>query len=242
LIDTQNGRLLKRHFTIRLENHSSSWVPLIEFCFRSDDRQLAIATPSSRDHDGATELHVWDIEKNAALPSVELPWRSAVRMLGSTSDGAKWVVACRATPAQVATVDTQTGAVGEPLDFPGDVVFFEPVRGRVAVKQDRDLVLYDLTTGREQCRLQGFDEGGPRAISPDGRRLAQVVLRYGTADCQIEIWSMDSGRRVATLDWPRFLGALAFSGDGQRLLAHSAEWPGSQPSQVWDGTPLPEEN
>jgi hypothetical protein len=52
---------------------------------------------------------------------------------------------------------------------------------------------------------------------------------------------MDSGRRVATLDWPRFLGALAFSGDGWRLFAHAAEWPGSQPSQVWDGTPLSED-
>jgi WD40 repeat protein len=162
--------------------------------------------------------------------------------LGSTSDSTKWIVASRGDDGlgQAATVDTETGAVSATRDFPGKVLFFEPVQGRVAVQQDRDLVLYDLATGHEQCRLQGFDGTGPRAISPDARRLAQVIMRYGTVDCQIEIWSLDSGRRVATLDGPWSLSALAFSGDGQRLLAHSAEWPGSQPSLIWDATPLPE--
>ena len=129
LFDSQDGHLLDS-FTVRPESALPTSIPMAgQICFRSDDRQLAIATPPSTNHDGAAELHVWDVQKHAELPPVELPWRSA-RVLGCTSDAAKWIVAEQGNGTrQVATVDAETGALGTTHDFPGEACYSSSLCG-----------------------------------------------------------------------------------------------------------------
>jgi hypothetical protein len=214
-----------------------------EFHFRRDDSQLAIVTNPATEGEGAAQLRVWDTRKHTELPPVDLPWRTG-RLLGCTADGAAWVVAKqREGPEQVAAVaaiDAAARSLRTMHEVPGQPVFFEPHQNRVGAIEQRDLVFYDLDTGREQLRLQGFEMSGPRAVSPDGRRLAQGVQRAGDIEGQIDVWSLESGRRLLTLDGPPYNRSIAFSADGHRLLTRSDRWPGSHPSQIWDATPLPE--
>jgi WD40 repeat protein len=214
-----------------------------EFHFRRDDRQLAFVTPSSPERDVPAQLHVLDTERHAELPPVDLPSRGR-RLLGCTPDGAAWVVTSQLEEpgqmASVTTIDIASRSLQKSLEVPGQPIFFEPRKNSVAVIEQQDLVFYDLATGGEQVRLQGFEMSGPRAVSPDARRMAQGVQRAGAIEGQINIWSLETGRRLVTLDGPPYPRVLAFSADGHRLLARSERWPGAQPSKVWDATPLPE--
>jgi WD40 repeat protein len=122
--------------------------------------------------------------------------------------------------------------------FPGYTLQFDATQNGLAVHDKSDVVFYDLATGNEVLRLQGFD-GYLSAWSPDGRRLAAEV-HFGDSRSQIALWRLESGLRLITLDAPSWLSTITFSADGLRLLARSRLWSGSYPTQVWDATPLPD--
>ncbi len=81
----------------------------------------------------------------------------------------------------------------------------------------------DLTTGKELWQTEPHRDLGlsALALSPDGRLLAS-----GSAyeDPTIRIWEAATGRLVARLDGHSgWVGKLAFSQDGQRLISASAD-------------------
>jgi WD40 repeat protein len=109
--------------------------------------------------------------------------------------------------------------------------------GSVVASVADDMVcrLWDAASGRLLHELRGHAERTPHhfpsmlfacAISPDGRRLAT-----GDKVGHINVWEVDSGRKLAELDAPIFytwdpvqrrhsiggIRALAFSPDGERL-------------------------
>jgi WD40 repeat protein len=234
LHSVDDGRLLA-HFDITSLDRLSR-IPKVRF--RHDGGQMALAHQSRLEPDRPTQLRVWDLKKYVELSPAELPQRD-VWLLGYSADGAQLIIASRVSDSvRVATLDAATRSVQSTRVFPGDGGFrFDATQNRLAVRDKTDVVFYDLDTGNERWRLRGFD-GLWSAWSPDGRRLAAQEVGRETSPSKIVLWSLESGRRLITLDGPVWLSAIAFSGDGHRLLARSRSWPGDHPSQIWDATPL----
>jgi WD40 repeat protein len=88
----------------------------------------------------------------------------------------------------------------------------------------------DLTTGKELWQTEPHRDQGPSALalSPDGRLLASGSAFY---DPTIRIWEAATGRLLVRLDGhTSWVGKLAFSKDGQRLISASAD----QTIRFWD--------
>jgi hypothetical protein len=232
VFDAENGRLLDR-FDVGVNSFRTN----ADFHFHRDGPHLAMMDNSSQGNAGLARLRIWDLQQHVELPAVVMPWRTG-RVVGCTADGATWVIAQGNQGRQVVLVDATTREVVATHEFPGRIGLFEPRHNRVGVAQDGDLVFYDLATRQEQVRLLGFPSGGMTAFSPDGRRLAIAESSAGASQSRVEVWSLETGRRLLTLAGPRSVSALRFTSDDHRLLARGAGWPVDYPSQVWDATPL----
>src|SRR5262249_23761998 len=91
--------------------------------------------------------------------------------------------------------------------------------------------LWDLTKGRERCRLPGLDQGGNAlAFSPDGRLLAGAG---GWQDNAIHFWEVLTGEEIFRFVGGEFATAcLAFAPDGRTLA--SGGWDST--ILLWDVT------
>jgi WD40 repeat protein len=100
-----------------------------------------------------------------------------------------------------------------------------------AGREDKQVMLFDATTGKSQRRLEGHD--GPvrsLAFSADGATLAS-----GADDKRVTLWDLASGRPRAQLVAPHSgIGAVAFSADGAKVAAGTDE--GSV--FLWDNSSL----
>jgi WD40 repeat protein len=240
LFSAEDGRFLAS-FDIHAGLSPSRAIPMAPIYFRPDGGQMATIAPDASAPDGAVRLYVWNLENNVAVPAHELPG-NAQHLHGYSADGETlYVTPNQGDRGRVIAIDSTTFKQRSVLELPHPVQFLLPEHNRVAALDDRDLVLYDLTTGREHVRLAGFDVIRPIAVTPDGRRMAVIVQGLGSLlDIQIVVWSLESGRRLITLKGiPPYLSHLAFSADGHRLLARR-NWPGDTPSVIWDATPLAE--
>ncbi len=61
---------------------------------------------------------------------------------------------------------------------------------RGEVRADRDIVLWDVATGKDAVRLKGQGSVVAVAFSPDGKLLATGESRGGN----IKLWSLDRGK------------------------------------------------
>jgi len=88
----------------------------------------------------------------------------------------------------------------------------------------------DLTTGKELWQTEPHRDRGlsAMALSPDGRLLASGS---GFADPTIRVWEAATGRLLVRLDGHSgWVGKLAFSKDGRRLISASTD----QTIRFWD--------
>jgi WD40 repeat protein len=124
----------------------------------------------------------------------------------------------------------RTPPLAEPRNPVSAVAFSRDGRRLVSAGFDRQMVAWDVTTGR---RLQTF---GPCdglvlgvAISPDGSRLASAG-----EDKTVHVWEAATGREVLDLHGHTELSqGVAFSPDGQRLASSGEDGT----IRVWDATP-----
>jgi WD40 repeat protein len=233
LHSVDDGRLLARFDTTSRDRHFM--IPGVQF--RPDGSEMALVHYLYYDADSPAQLRVWDLKQYVELPPVELPWRDSW-LWGYSADGANLLVVSTVGDSdRVSTFDAATRRLQSTRELPGRVYLYDPARNRRAVFNKTDLVFYDLETGKEDFRLQGF-EAYNRAESPDGRRLVAEVFSGNRS--QLVLWSLENGRRLLTLDSPQ-LATMTFSADGRRLLALSYDGPsGYYASQIWDATPLPD--
>jgi WD40 repeat protein len=234
LHSVDDGRLLAHFDSTSLD----SGFVINSVRFRPDGNQMAFAHWQDLESDRPAQLRVWDLREYVELRPVELPWRDAW-LMGYSADGAKLLVAAGVGDhTLVATFDAATRTLQSTREFPrDDRCAFHARENRVSVHEKADLVFYDLATGDEVLRLQGF-EAYNRAWSPDGRRLAAEISTT-QIQSQIVLWSLESGRRLLTLDSPA-LALMTFSADSHRLLALKFSGRDAFASQIWDATPLPD--
>lgn len=96
---------------------------------------------------------------------------------------------------------------------------------------DGTINIWNLQSGVLQATLFA-DDVTVLAFSPDGSTLASGSRLINTAQPQkfppIQIWDMNTGRQLATIEAGEPVTAIAFSPDGQRLAF------GSTKASVWD--------
>ncbi len=114
------------------------------------------------------------------------------------------------------------GVLGE-----GDrAVAFSPDGQRLAVASGIGVWLYEVATSRALALLRTVSPVYSVAISPDGATVAA-----GMGNGQVELWEMEMGTSMATLEHSRiWVTAVAFSPDGRSLAAGSED----QIIKLWD--------
>jgi WD40 repeat protein len=97
---------------------------------------------------------------------------------------------------------------------PCSAVFSRDGKRALSCGTDKEMVLWDLETGKEIRRFQGHDiEISTCALSPNGRR----ALSGGSQGKDVCLWDVESGKvlhRIKTA----FTARVSFSPDGKRIL------------------------
>ena len=140
-----------------------------------------------------------------------------------SSDGR--VIASGAYDTTVRIWDSETGTTQHVLKGHQDIIeaiSFSP-DGRHIVSGSRDgtLRVWDIRTGQEQSTLNGHDEQVTSvSYSPDGRSIVS-----GSRDKTVIVWDADTGISKTRIEVGHWITQVAFSPDGQRILAEGIHAP-----------------
>jgi WD40 repeat protein len=108
---------------------------------------------------------------------------------------------------------------------------------RLAVVSIEEVQVWDVAAGRQLFAVEDAAENRSQAaFSPDAKRLV-VLARDG-----VKVWDVDNGQLAASFITNRAYDTLAFSADGERVLAAGGKGPGEDVNalDVWDaGLPRP---
>src|SRR5262249_35349510 len=194
--------------------------------FSRDGRRLVSASYDTLDSPGDSTVRFWEAAPEATLPVLS-GHTSYVYPVAYSPDG-RWI-ASGAWDETVRLWDAATGeALTPPLRHPGLVrtLAFTPDGTRLLSNGDRAVLVWDLSTGRIQGRLDYGKAVMFLAVSPDGTRLA-----VGTHDPK-DGWTMTlsevaTGKEIGTGEGVPF----AFSPDGKCLAGTDA---GRKNVVLWD--------
>jgi eukaryotic-like serine/threonine-protein kinase len=207
--------------------------------FSRDGRRLVSAGGMETERTG--EVNVWDMTTGEKVFPTKT-FDTAVRSVQFSPDGRRLATAC----GEVVQVwDAQTGeeqilpfSCRDPVGSLEEVVFspdgrrLAAVGGMVQVHPDREVKVWDATTGEAVFSLPGH-VGGLRCAAfspPDGRRLVSAGV-----DQTVKVWDATTGEEVLTLRGHLdIVVSVAFSPDGCKLASTSAD----NTVRIWDATPL----
>ncbi len=194
-----------------------------------DGRWLAVVGPD-------LVIRVWDVTNPDKKPCRELRGATAeVYKLTVSAAGDR--VGC-VSGSGVSVWDLQTG---EPLLLhpPPEVinatrVAFSPDCRQLASAEKNAIKVYDLETGAEDYRLEGFGEIHPiKALtySPDGRYLASAAPFE-----LIRIWDLKRRVEAFALEAPGYDNRIwmAFSDSGRFAAGSWGKWPDGSNVRVWE--------
>ena len=95
--------------------------------------------------------------------------------------------------------------------------FFSPDGKQLAWTGKYEVVLWDTTTGKEQYRLNSYDDIDTIAFSPDGKQLASTGRRV------VILWDIVTGREQHMLDSYSAVNAVALSPASKQLVSTSTD-------------------
>ncbi len=233
LTDRITGRELGR-----LRGHR---LPLRHLAFSADGRLLASGGRDVAPGQVRSEVKVWGVTPEGALPAVPLferEWKDLVLMaVAISSDGRRLAIGgYRSRPGDdpesprsvVQVVDLPGGEEGIAVEIAGDrvsAVRFSPDGKRLAAVgfDSGTLLLGDLESGREIRVQTELPTAGDLAFTPDGSRLAVASRRM------VKVLDARTAEELLALPSPITIGdpgscpKVCFSPDGERLAALAAE-------------------
>ena len=151
-----------------------------------------------------------------------------------------------AATGQVVLTHTFTNGHDSNLAYTADGTSLAVAVGAVGEAGVIDVL--DADTGRARFSLAGHrNQIWKLAFSPDGRRLASLAS-FPIQGSEVKLWDLAGGREMLTLDAigvdligsnVRGSSGFGFSPDGQRLYYVPSGPRRDAEVQVWDATPLP---
>lgn len=246
MFDTATGRLISKHGSA----HAS---PVTAIAFSRDGLKLATA-----DNEGT--IKIWEdarkLNSKSAASITLKGHQERINTLGFSSDD-KQLVSTSADKTARVWDTANAGATIRRLERSGVdcvVARFSPDGQLIAAADGSSVRLWDAATGQLVRELSAGDNSrvSSVAFSPTDSRLL-AVGHGGQADVShVALWDIDAGMEVGRLpgatDLPDFsvtdvsgwVGALAFSPDGKRLVAgfgapNRLDLPNSpHPLKVWE--------
>ena len=188
-------------------------------------------------------LAVYDLDAQKFLPPGEKLDSYEVRTVTIAPDSASFAT------SSGNTVRVWDVASGEPLlnlsiDEKwqrGISLMFSPDSRRLAVGAGRTIRLFDLEDAAKPAIIENAHGGNVNALAftPDGKQLISAGTaafktakvrddgaHLGTEDCEVSIWDVAEGKRLATLDLPKPMNGsclIALAPDGDTLVTAHRE-------------------
>jgi WD40 repeat protein len=182
-----------------------------------------------------TSIHIRDLATDKELPSINTTMEATALTFSPDEKTVVW--AQFLGPIRVSEV--ATGKELRRLGDKGEIVthlVVSPNGKSLAACRNRDLELWDLTSGKQTGRITGGSWANPDmswqmrpllAFSPDSKKLVVgrglVMIRQFHSDTGKEILGTDSGHRAS-------LSELALSADGKSVWTHGR----GDPLRCWD--------
>jgi WD40 repeat protein len=117
-------------------------------------------------------------------------------------------------------------------------VAFSPDSSQLAsAGEDNTVRLWGARSGQLLCTLVGHTSGVEAlAFSPDGKRLASGTFRYRALNAvtyspELKLWDLKTRQAVLEFSLQENIGSLAFTPDGQRLMAPAGR---TGVIKIWD--------
>ncbi len=219
--DAETGKELRR-----LEGDDGHKQPVYSVLFAPEGR-LALAISEDR----AT---LWDVDAGKLVNGIYFQegvsghgyfLKGAAYLLtfnGRTHDCIVWRIDQAPRPGGM----FKTPLSSRILKFPGPKmavysIAIDPEGKHIAFGGYRDIVLYEVVTGKEVARLEGHtDIVLSLAFSPDGKRLVS-----GGEDLALRLWNLETGKTLAKREGKdghhSQVVCVAFAPDGKRVLTGS---------------------
>lgn len=166
-------------------------------------------------------LSLWEVAKGQRLATLGVPDElTAGGLVCFSPDGRTLAAISSRGGARLYDVPSRQLRTRLPQTAPrlSSVAFSADSRRFFAGTGDHAIRIWDAGTGREMDAFTGHKQNVLSvAISPDGRTLASA-----SSDGTVRLWSMATRRAIATLRGDSPARWVAFTPDGQALLAHEA--------------------